>query len=361
MKQGMEILTLENKSNWDDIVQSSNCYDFYHLSSYHHIAELRGEGKAYLFVYKENNKFIAIPFLLRPIWEIDGLEEIGKDWFDATSVYGYLGPVSNVRSEKIDFFLKFGKAMLEFLKEKSVVIAFSRLHPICQNHKFLKIGELVKLGRTVSINLSLSLEKQRSFFMKGHKYSINKAHKEGVSVYLDAKWEHFEKFIYLYNMTMDKVKASRYYYFEKQYFYSLRNALVDSLKLFVAEYKGQIISAALFTLCNSITQYYLSGSDPKYNKLAPSKIIIDKVRIWGTEQKIKFFHLGGGLGSSEDGLFHFKAGFSNRQHQFFMWKLVVNHSVYEDLKKAHEKWRKENHWELINSDYFPPYRSDLKK
>lgn len=361
MKQEMEILTTENRNSWDKTIQSCYNYDFSHLSSYHRIAELREEGKAYLFVYKKNGKFIALPFLLRSIWEIEGLEEVGKDLFDATSVYGYPGPLSNVKSEKGDLFLRFGEAMFEFLKKKSVVIAFSRLHPIWENHKFLKIGELVKLGRTVSIDLSLSLEEQRRLFMKGHKYSINKAHKEGVFVYLDAKWEHFEEFMYLYNITMDKLRASRYYYFDKQYFYSLRNVLDDSLKLFVAEHKGQIISAALFTICNSIVQYLFSGSDPKYNKLAPAKIIIDKVRVWATEKGAKLFHLGGGVGSTEDDLFHFKAGFSNKYHQFYVWKLVVNPSLHEELRKAHEKWRQENQRELIKPDYFPPYRSALKR
>lgn len=361
MKQGMEILTTENKKSWDRIVQSSYNYDFYHLSSYHHIAELRGEGKAYLFVYKENGKFIAAPFLLRPIWKIEGLKERGKALFDVTSVYGYPGPVSNVPLKKNDILLRFGKTLLNIFKEKSIITAFSRLHPIWENNSLLKTGDLICSGKTVSIDLSLPLEEQWSQFRDNHKRDIKKLRSMNVKVYLDDDWKYLENFIKNYTGTMHQVEALKYYFFDKQYFLLLKKYLEKNLKLFVAEYDEQIIGSGLFSLCNSIVQYHLGGVDPNLRKFSPLKIIFDEVRIWAIDQKAKFFHLGGGVGSCEDSLFNFKAGFSNRYHQFYMWKLVVNPSIFKELRKAHKKWRQENQWDLINPDYFPSYRSALKK
>lgn len=361
MKQGMEILTTENKNSWDRLIQSSYNYDFYHLCSYHHIAELKGEGKAYLFVYKENGKFIAVPFLLRSIWEIEGMKEVGKDWLDATSVYGYPGPVSNIPLKKNDILSRFGEALLDIFKEKSIVTAFSRLHPIWQNNSFLKTGDLICSGKTVSIDLSLPLEEQWRKFRDNHKRDIKKLRSMSIKVYLDDDWKYMEDFIKTYTATMHRAKSLEYYFFDKQYFLLLKKYFGKNLKLFVAEYDGQIIGSGLFSLCNSIVQYHLGGINPDFRKFSPLKIIFDKVRIWATGQKAKLFHLGGGVGSCEDSLFHFKAGFSNKHHQFYVWKLEVNPSIFVELRKAHEKWRQENQWELINPDYFPLYRSALKK
>jgi len=361
MKQKMEILTTENKKRWDEIIHSSYNYDFYHLSSYHNIAELRGEGKAYLFVYKENGQFIAVPFLLRPILRIEGLKERGKSLFDVTSVYGYVGPVSNIPTKKNDILSKFGEALLDIFKEKSVVTAFSRLHPIWRNNYFLKLGDLIRLGKTVSIDLSLSLEDQFRLFRDNHKRDIKKLRSMNIKVYLDNDWKYLEDFIKTYKATMHRAKALEYYFFDKQYFLLLKKYFGKNLKLFVAEYDGQIIGSGLFSICNSIVQYHLGGINPDFSKISPLKIILDEVRIWATGQKAKLFHLGGGVGSYEDSLYNFKAGFSDRYHQFYVWKLVVNPSIFEELKKTHENWRQENQWELINPDYFPPYRSIMKK
>jgi len=352
----IKILTTKDKIQWDKIVRSTNNYDFYHTASYHEISESRGEGKAYLFAYKENNILITIPLLIKPIYEIQGLEKKGKGLYDAISVYGYPGPISNKTNIKQEVLLRFGGRLLNKLHEYSIVTVFSRLNPILQNYKLIRIGKLQKLGRTVYIDLNISLEEQRKSLRKGHKYSIKKAQKEGVEVHLDSNLTYYEDFINLYNLTMDKVGASKDYYFGKKYFYLLKRKLGKYLKLFIAKYEGKIISAALFSLCNYIVQYHLSGSDPKYYKLAPAKLIIDNVRNWATSQHAQFLHLGGGKGSTEDGLYFFKSGFSNKTRDFLIWKLIVNKDIYSNLIGSYKHWLKINNRKIVDPDYFPLYR-----
>jgi hypothetical protein len=43
------------------------------------------------------------------------------------------------------------------------------------------------------------------------------------------------------------------------------------------------------------------------------------------------FALGGGVGSAQDSLMHFKSGFSDRRHFFQTWRVVLEKQRYADL------------------------------
>ncbi|MCP4155454.1 MAG: GNAT family N-acetyltransferase, partial [bacterium] len=155
--------------------------------------------------------------------------------------------------------------------------------------------------------------------------------------------------------TMDKVSATDYYYFDREYYISLRKAMGESLKLFIALFEGKVISAGLFTHTGSIVQYHLGGTLPDYLRMSAFTCIIDTVREYMTARGAGALHLGGGLGSAEDNLFHFKAGFSDRRHQFSIWKYIANNTHYEKLNQAKEEWNKKNN-KTTNENYFPLYR-----
>ncbi|MCP4149461.1 MAG: peptidoglycan bridge formation glycyltransferase FemA/FemB family protein, partial [bacterium] len=197
------ILVIKNGEEWNRWVRSAKAYDFYHLYSYHRLAEKQGEGQPLLIVYKEGDKFVAIPFLIRRLWEVEGLEEAGKGLSDITSVYGYAGPLSNIETIEPEFLERFLKHLRHSFADNKVVAAFSRLHPILDNHIFFPEEQIVKLGKTVSIDLSLPQEAQRKFFRKNHIRNIKKAYKTGVEVRVDETWEHLDDFIAIYESTMD--------------------------------------------------------------------------------------------------------------------------------------------------------------
>ena len=61
----------------------------------------------------------------------------------------------------------------------------------------------------------------------------------------DESFERVETFIRFYNETMKRNAAANFYYFKKNYFFRLKELLGDSLKLFLAEEDGVVISASL--------------------------------------------------------------------------------------------------------------------
>ena len=88
-------------SNWNAWLERAP-HDFYHRAAYYAFAERMGEGRAQLLVYGAEEQFLAWPYLLTAI---DDSERM-----DASSVYGYSGPVG-VGLDDADFRARAWRAM----------------------------------------------------------------------------------------------------------------------------------------------------------------------------------------------------------------------------------------------------------
>jgi hypothetical protein len=86
----------------------------------------------------------------------------------------------------------------------------------------------------------------------------------------------------------------------------------------------------------------------------------DAARLWGTEQGARVFHLGGGVGSKQDSLYRFKAGFSDRVHDFGVWQWVLLPDAYAHLCSARERWNQEHNLQSMSPGFFPAYRAPTK-
>jgi hypothetical protein len=355
----LDIIPAANTKYWHKVLSQFQGFDFYHLPEYHLLAEEEGEGKGILLVYREGPRIVAWPFLLRPVESIVGLESIGQGLQDATSVYGYPGPIWSSKAQgDFEFANRFSSAMKRAATDLKLVCLFSRLNPLLGNASLLQdFGTLLPLGKTVSIDLALDTQVQWSSYRKSHRYEIRKARNIGLRAYRDASWSQFDKFLHLYTLTMEKKKAKQRYFFDRHYFLKLREALGERLQLFVAEHNHEICSAALFVHTGDIIQYHLSGSAPECAKFAPSKLVIDEARIWGNDQKACVLHLGGGVGSRKDGLFKFKAGFSPKRHRFFVWHWIVLPEIYEQLVETRRALLDAKGKKTPSTSFFPLYRA----
>lgn len=354
----MRVLDCTDTSQWQSVLDRCLAYDFYHLPRYTALdAHSYGEGK--LFVYEEADAIAAIPLLLRPLWTLEGLPIAFFGYFDATSVYGYSGPVTNQNYTNQGFFERFGKALQAQLNELRVIAAFSRLHPIINNENGLCVGDVLSLGESVSINLMLSLDEQFRHFRKSHRYEIRKARAEKITVVHDTQWKHYNEFIAMYLETMDRVNADKYYYFDENYFARLRLALGNRLHLFAGIHNGKVISAALFTIVNNIVEYHLSGSSSEEKSFAASKLVIDEARQWASNEGATVFHLGGGVSSQADKLFLFKSGFSPNRHTFKIWRYISDSQKYSAAVQHRRAWLLEQGLDYSKVDFFPLYRSPV--
>lgn len=332
-----------NDEKWEELVKSSFIYDFHHTRFYH---QIDNKFESVLLIAADENDFVSLPLVIRPI--------AGTNWYDATSVYGYAGPLSNQQDFRVSHYLieYFKEEFKKYCKNNDIVTAFSRLHPLINQEIFFSnFGEVVDVNRTVSIDLCLSPEEQRRQYRKSNKYEINKLRRNGFVVDVAKGKSEIDRFIEIYFETMDRVEASSYYYFSKDYFYNFLSNSHFGSKLLVAKHEGKVVAGAIFTITNKIMQYHLAGTTEDYIRQTPMKLILDEARLLGNELNLEYLHLGGGVGGSdEDSLFRFKSGFSKSFMQFSVWKYIANSERYSLLVRKMKTDKK--------SGFFPLYRNE---
>jgi hypothetical protein len=308
-------------------------------------------------VYTHAGYTIALPLLLRPLSNLPGMGQIGNGWQDASSVYGYAGPVVSHAEMPRSLLLDFGLALRTTLRELQVLAVFSRLHPLISQTEILcGLGECRSTGQTVSIDLTIPADIQRAKYRKTHKEGINRLKRWGAVCSPDYDKRHLDDFIGIYYETMCRVNASKSYFFSHNYFEYLVQGLASNIHLFLVWMNERIICGGLFVVCNGIVQYHLGGTLNEFIRFAPMKLLLETVRLWALEQNLRVFHIGGGLGGHQDSLFHFKAGFSDRRHAFVTWRWVLFPEVYEQANATKQAWNKRHGLEAGAIDYFPAYR-----
>lgn len=354
----MQILRPNQREEWMAVLQRCP-HDFYHLPGYHAHAEARGEGAARLFAHTEGEHVVALPLLFRPVWSAPGLASAPAGWTDATSVYGYPGPVASREDVPEAVVHRFHAALAEELHRLGVVTVFSRLHPLLPQTPLLAgLGSCRHTRRTVAVDLTLSPEVVRARYRKSHKMGINRLRRVGLSCRRDPDFASLDEFIAMYHETMRRVGASVDFFFPRSYFEGLIAQGGPHVHLFVAEQGEEAVCGGVFLECNGIIQYHLSGTRDSHLELAPSKMLVDTVRIWGQERGDRFLHLGGGFTSNpEDSLFQFKLGFSGDTWEFRTWQWVVNPDANALLVDRARQWRAESGLPPAPADFFPEYRA----
>jgi len=200
---------------------------------------------------------------------------------------------------------------------------------------------------------------QRAQFRSSHKSEIKRAQRSGLVVIEDTRKEHLGRFGEIYTENMRRVGAADHCFFDHAYFEDLAARLGPALRLFVVLAGEEVACAALFIVCDGIIQYHLCGTSAEHLQLAPMKLLVDTVRLWGTERGHKVLHLGGGVGAQEDSLFRFKSGFSDRRHDFFLWRWMLDPLAYDSLCGKKERWNEANELRPASAAYFPAYRAPV--
>lgn len=323
-------------------------HDFYHLPAYVELCARMEAGEARALLVEERESVLLQPLLLRPL---PGDLPATEARFDATSPYGYPGPL--VAGDD-DFVRRAVEAALSHLADEGVAATFVRLHPLL-NEGFESIGCLGVFeshGETVVVDLHQSAEEHWRQTRSGHRNEISKAQRSGQTARMDPAWEHGADFARIYRQTMERVGASRYYLFDDAYFEGLRSALGPHLHLCVVQIDGAIAAGGLFTETSGIVQYHLSGTDEQFVRARPNKLMLHFVREWAKQRGSRWLHLGGGVGGTEDSLFRFKSGFADGRRPFHTWRLIPRPDAYRALVTA----RHGEAGRLDGRGFFPDYR-----
>lgn len=339
---------------WTELLAGMR-HDFYHLPAYLRFAVRQQEaGEPLAFVAEEDGWRFFVPLIIRPI--PPHLAGDAQPLFDASCPRGYPGPLyaSDAGDDEGSVELAVD-ALAGILRERGVIAAFSRLHPLMPPPMapLMRTGAVVEHGDSISIDLTLTREELWRQTNHGHRLGISKATRRGYVARIDEAWEQFDGFVAIYQATMNRLGAAPFWHFTADYFRDLRETLGGNLHLGVVEIGGELAAAGLLTELGGIVEYHLSGTADAHREASPSKLLIDHARWWAKERGNEIFHLTGSLGPG-DPLSQFKAGFSPLRHPVRSWRLIADGATYERLVA---RWQSDHGVPADAADgFFPAYR-----
>lgn len=339
----IKVITLAQKEEWNFYIKHAFVHDFYHTWCYH---ALDHSGIAMLFVYQEGNDYIAFPFLKREIPE--------TDFYDLSSVYGYVGPISNKENQFLptELINNFKEAFLDFLKKEQIVSVFSRLHPFFNQDRLVSdFNGVYDNGKTVALDLTIPIEEQRRKYNSDTYRSIKRSWKKGLSIKETKETADIELFMEMYAENMQRVHSTDYYRFNRQYFLNLLNSNEFDCRLLLVSSGNEVMCGTLITFTHGVIQGHLIATKSAYLNESPAKFLVDEISLLGRKEGMKHLHLGGGVGFKDDSLFRWKSSFSDLFMDYKSLRYIADHSVYDSLVNRLGIDRN------TNLDFFPLYRA----
>lgn len=351
------MISYKEKGKWERMLEEmKNHKDVYFFWSYHDLYRKLADGEPHLFVFADGSGGkIFYPFLKRKLNHLPFINnEMTEDLFDITTCYGYGGPIySDIPSE--DMLKRFRNEFKDFCKKENIITEFVRFHPLFRNHRMLENLMCIEHNR-YTVYVDLDKEEQGIFdaYHQNHRRNVRKAQKLGLQFDM-LKNEHaikeLDPFMELYQQTMDKNQAEKYYYFPKSYFEDLFCNLENHAVMAVVHFENSIIAAAIFLFSEDYLHYHLGCSDKAYLKMAPNNFLFHEAALWGKRNGLRILHLGGGY-KGDDHLFQFKSRFNpSGISSYYVGKEVHNLVVYEELKRLWKKF----HSKDINESHLQFY------
>lgn len=119
-----------------------------------------------------------------------------------------------------------------------------------------------------------------------------------------------EAFCNMYQATMKRNNAAPHWLFQTEWFTSFLRNLSQNSKLFMVTHKGVPEAGCILLYGWGTCYYHFAASFNNHPKLGLNHFMVVKAMEWAKDKGCVRFHLGGGV-EPNDGLFRFKAGFSD--------------------------------------------------
>lgn len=337
----MHFITDTADPHWDDLVRETASHDVYHTAGYHRLAEWNGEGRPHLFVHESADVRFLLPLLIRELPD-------GQPGYDATSVYGYAGPLCTTTEPTEAAVEDFQRELSAALRDLGVVTVFSRLHPYIEQTSLFGLGRVEQTSETVSLDLTIDDAEAQAGYRKSHRRTLRRSVNAGLRCELDKDLEYLGAMSEIYLETMDRTNAGASLRFNEDYFRRMAAELPSEVAHFVCfDADDLIVGASIYLRSEHYLNAHLGGSRSGMGLISPATLETDFARQWGAEAGLGYLNLGGGVGGADDTLFTFKLGFSKSLVSFSTWKWIVDPVRYEQLVGGDSN----------ESGFFPAYRS----
>jgi hypothetical protein len=271
-----------------------------------------------------NGKTSYLPLLIK---------DIGNDYKEAYSAYGYGGIWGNLKLNISDV-----EKLRHFLAAESILAVFIRNSPFLQNENYWPRG-LTELNRKTYIRKlkpNKSIDDCIAEFPQKIRWSFNRASRSGLRCKFLPMTENPKKklscFYRLYANLMDAKETSGYLSFSEEFFLNHIRFLRGACELIelVSPEDENLLGGALFLL-DSVgrAHYHLSAATEKAMKMQGMELLLATSIYRYGNMGYKEIHLGGGHKLDEsDGLSRFKSKFADQKLDFHCMTMVCDEAAY---------------------------------
>ena len=272
-----------------------------------------GWDSEYVYLEEDGKIVMAMSLLIRKF-------VAGK-----TIIYSSRGPVGNVYDiEKVKLLIK----DVDEIAKKYNAILFRFDPEIDYNEDLQKIyldagfkvrNRNVKKDDLIQPRYNMILkitQKTEEEIFKGYsektRYNIRVATRKGVTVRHSRNAEDLKTFHKLYEITgiRDKIASRPYRYFERM----LEAFDEKQLRIYVAEFEGEALSAAIAINYGKKVFYLYGASSNEKRNLMPNYLMQQEMIKWAVETDCNLYDFGGVfILDKSNGLFKFKEGFCRQE------------------------------------------------
>ena len=337
-------------------------HDFYHLPDYLELEAKRHNALAEAILVEDGDSIFFLPYLVRSCCEVlESIDSTVSEMYDVISPYGYPGMLVSKSGQNPSFINRSWHLIQQHWRSRKICAAFIRLHPLLNRYLDCWIDDIdptvvCERANVVICNLNNPLEELWQQTRQNHRTKINKLRRLGFTVQMVPVEHYLDTFIDIYRETMHRVNAKSSYFFDRNYFVALMQALGEGINMCVVAIDTKVVAASIITEFSGIIQYHLGGTRTEFLPQSPNTIMFDYIRQWAKNRGNCYFNLGGGLGGDRDSLYHFKAGFSKETKIYTTIRSVVDRDNYTYLTNLRAKHLNRALSEVVNSSFFPTYR-----
>jgi len=302
---------------------------------------LSSEDELFSFEYRENDKLFLNKSIKRPIRKIGSLV-IADGYFDLETAYGYGGYYTNCNDEQ--FIRNAIEAYYAKCNKEKIIAEFIRFHPFNdfpQRHdKFLDFNVYDRDVVVCPLDIDI---------MSSYRSKVRNTIKRASEKVQFQESKNIDRFIEIYNITMEKNSADDFYFFDTQLFKKL--FALEDVQLYEIVSENEIIAMGFFMFGQDLVHYHLSANTDLSYKLNANYVLLNRLLLLAQKLGKKYFSLGGGTTSdSDDPLLKFKKKFSKELRPFHIAGNIFNQEVYDTYNAM---WLKQSSSDV---KYFLKYR-----
>jgi hypothetical protein len=256
-------------------------------------------------------------------------EVAGTKWRDASSPYGYGGPVCT--TDDIDFVDSAWSAYCTWMREQRVAVEYIRFHPVLGNDRHYG-GRAADNREVVTIDLAPGDLTQN--YAARLRQTVKKAIGSGLTYEEVDLRGHGRQFGEYHRNAMREMQTDPFYLFDDRYFEQLAESGFARLAYCRdSAREGAWLAAAVFLDGAGVREYHLAATGDAGRKLGASSFLLHEAALSAKQAGKSQLYLGGGTDTKPDNpLLFFKSAFSQRRLMYRTGSTIFDERAYDELK-----------------------------